>query len=57
MLKVVADTPEFDQGETAENAIPLPNASKISVKAALSMSIHAVSDEGNYPEKPWQLCV
>src|ERR1700730_5292380 len=34
MLKVVDETPEFDQGETDENPRPAPNASKSSDKAA-----------------------
>jgi hypothetical protein len=34
MLNVVAEIPEFDQGETADNPIPAPNARSTSVKAA-----------------------
>jgi hypothetical protein len=33
-LKVVADTPEFDQGETADSPMPAPKATKARVKAA-----------------------
>jgi hypothetical protein len=33
-LKVVVDTPEFGQGETAEKPMPAPNANNTNVKAA-----------------------
>ena len=38
MLKVVDETPEFPHGETAENPMPAPNASRIRVSAAAAIA-------------------
>jgi hypothetical protein len=38
-----ADTPEFDQGETEEKPIALPNANKTRVRAAAAMPPAAIA--------------
>jgi hypothetical protein len=42
---VVADTPEPDQGETAEKPIPAPNARSISDKAAITTAPAATAPQ------------
>jgi hypothetical protein len=51
-LNVLADTPAFDQGETAENPIPLPNASntKVSAAAATPPAIIAAQEVADWPD-------
>jgi hypothetical protein len=51
-LNVPADTPAFDQGETAENPIPLPNASSTKVSAAVATppAIIAAQEVADWPE-------
>jgi hypothetical protein len=51
-LNVLADTPAFDQGETAENPIPLPNASntKVSAAAATPPAMIAAQEVADWPD-------
>lgn len=44
-LSVVAETPEPDQGETAEKPIPAPNASSMSDKAAITTAPAATAPQ------------